>query len=426
LKYLVKEGEITKLLLMRRSLFSYGSSLLLTCLLSLTVIAQDKIYSATDLKEGKVVEITQDKVKYKNLQNPGPVYSISRDKVLFIFNSAGGYLVMSQSTDEAIRTFLQGGRPAQSADLLFKNDGTRVSAEVENEDNQFVYLLNKGAKLKLDKSEIAAILYKNGQHKIFASDRGLVAGLLGKGQTAAPQGNATTAKAAAPPPNLFTAEKEPVKAREPVAEAKPQAVPVISREEQPATKPQPATAAVKEPVPRTKDNGAEEEMGVDFKEYEKKALQKTRELSDYIKVLCDKNTEYERAEKAIDQACLLFVGEDATVSVSSVSRQGVIRYKIREYLKKLKLVKYGRVEIEWTNIQYVSKLRKGPDGNYYGVITFEQVFRGYKDNEVVYSDVTRKNVEVVLKTYRKSVEGRSLSSWDVLLSDIGVVETKQS
>jgi hypothetical protein len=83
------------------------------------------------------------------------------------------------------------------------------------------------------------------------------------------------------------------------------------------------------------------------------------------------------------------------------------------------------VEIEWTNVQYVSKLRKGPDGNYYGIITFEQTFKGYSgDNQLQYSDVTRKNIEVVLKTYNRNVEGKSVPTWDVFLSEIKVISTK--
>jgi hypothetical protein len=89
-------------------------------------------------------------------------------------------------------------------------------------------------------------------------------------------------------------------------------------------------------------------------------------------------------------------------------------------------VKYGKVEIQWANIQYVSKLRKSPDGRYRGVITFEQTFTGFVEDKIVYSDKTTKNVEVVLTTYKKSVEGKSKTIWDVLLSDIRVVETKNS
>ncbi|HWY33380.1 MAG TPA: hypothetical protein VNX68_01960, partial [Nitrosopumilaceae archaeon] len=63
---------------------------------------------------------------------------------------------------------------------------------------------------------------------------------------------------------------------------------------------------------------------------------------------------------------------------------------------------------------------------FYGVVTFEQEFRGYRDNQLVYSDITRKNTNVILKTYNKNYEGTTKTIWDVLLSDIGVVYTKSS
>jgi hypothetical protein len=97
---------------------------------------------------------------------------------------------------------------------------------------------------------------------------------------------------------------------------------------------------------------------------------------------------------------------------------------IRKYLAKLRLLKYSKVLIEWTDISYVSNLRKAPDGNYYGVISLQQKFSGFIDNKMVYSDVTRKNIEVVLKTYKKEVEGESVELWDVFLNNIGISATR--
>jgi len=164
--------------------------------------------------------------------------------------------------------------------------------------------------------------------------------------------------------------------------------------------------------------------GISFQEYQQKALRKTADLNTYLKILCDKAMDWQEANKAINQAVALFVNEDATVQISTVGQAKPFIYKIRSYLTRMKLIKYSKVQIEWTNIQYVSNLRKGPDGNYYGIISFEQVFKGYMDNRLVYTDRTRKNVEVVLKAYTRSTNGRNKLTWDVLLSDIGVVVTK--
>ncbi len=160
------------------------------------------------------------------------------------------------------------------------------------------------------------------------------------------------------------------------------------------------------------------------KEFEEKAQKKTIQFTDYLKILCDKTASYEEINKAISQALTLFVDENAMVETSSNNRNAVSRQKIRDYLNKVKRIQYDRIEIEWTHVQYVSDLKPGPDGNFYGTVSFEQEFKGYRDGKLVYSDITYKNATVVLKTYDKTYEGTTKKVWDVLLSDIGVVATK--
>jgi len=167
-------------------------------------------------------------------------------------------------------------------------------------------------------------------------------------------------------------------------------------------------------------------MGIDFEEYSNKALVKVEELGGYLTEIADKSTPFEETNKVIDLACDLFVnkGENSRIEISKVSSKKRDKYLIRAYLNKLKITKYDKVKIEWANIQYVSELRKGADGNYYGVVTFEQTFEGLIENKVVYKDVTKKNVEVVVKAYSKAVDGETKEVWDAFLSDIGVVETR--
>jgi hypothetical protein len=163
---------------------------------------------------------------------------------------------------------------------------------------------------------------------------------------------------------------------------------------------------------------------VSRKEFEEKAEKKTAQFTDYLKILCDKSAGYEELDKAVNQAVGLFVNEDAVVEVSSNNRNSILRSKIRDYLRKVKQVQYDKIDVKWTHVQYVSDLKPGPDGNLYGTVSFEQEFRGYRDGKMVYSDVTLKHANVVLKTYDKTYEGSTRKVWDVLLSDVGVVATK--
>lgn len=163
---------------------------------------------------------------------------------------------------------------------------------------------------------------------------------------------------------------------------------------------------------------------IDFDEFSDKALQKIDDFTGYLSIISSKETFPESANQAIDLAVELFVNEDVIVEVSTVGYAESVKRKIRDYLTRLKLLKYDKVEIQWADINYVSNFRKAPDGNYYGTLTVKQTFRGYKDNQVVYSDVTQKDVEVVIKGMEKAVQGQKEMVWDVLLSDIGVLDTK--
>lgn len=157
--------------------------------------------------------------------------------------------------------------------------------------------------------------------------------------------------------------------------------------------------------------------------FQEKALKMTAELERYVITISQNSTPYERALNTIDLAVLLFVDEEAAVEVSSVNQSDIINYAVREYLEHLMEMKYDKVAISWANIKYISKLRLGQDGNYYGTISIEQKFVGYLGEKAVYEDTTIKNIEIVLKTYEKIIAGKSVKQWDVLLGDIGVQET---
>ncbi|MDP4213182.1 MAG: hypothetical protein Q8926_11185 [Bacteroidota bacterium] len=381
--------------------------------------AQDRIYFPNEIKDGKVTDITADKIKFRNMENPGSVYSVSRNKVLLVFNNAGEFLVIPSLDDAGnksssmIREFLQPPVNTALNDKLVTLQNFVIYCHIDREDDNNVYYTSGNhRKTHIEKSSLALIIYKDGRH-VLLTEISQAVPVLSKvqDQINPPIAEAAAVKQVAPAPSNQhnTADQTSL-----TAEPK-----IVSKETSSATE-----KPVASPAPRKDNNAAEDLEAVSFRDYEKKALQKTEDLSAYLKILCDKNTNWQEADKAIDQAVALFINEDATVQTSTIGKEGKTNYKIRDYLKRLKLIKYDKVQIEWTNIQYVSKLRKGIDGNYYGIISFEQVFKGYIENSLIYSDKTRKNVEVVLKAYNRNSNGKTQISWDVLLSDIGVRATK--
>jgi len=156
-----------------------------------------------------------------------------------------------------------------------------------------------------------------------------------------------------------------------------------------------------------------------FEQFKQRSIQKTDDLGKYLNLIANKSTETAIANKAVEQAVALFVNEESTVETTKPNGDKDQQI-VRSYLNKLKLLKYSKVLIEWSNISYVSNLRKGPDGFYYGIISLQQKFSGFIDNKLVYSDVTKKNIEVQLKTYKKEVEGESVDLWDIFLNNVGI------
>ncbi|MCF8367734.1 MAG: hypothetical protein K9G76_01735 [Bacteroidales bacterium] len=153
------------------------------------------------------------------------------------------------------------------------------------------------------------------------------------------------------------------------------------------------------------------------------ALEKIRDLSKYISLIGSKDTPFSEANRVIDRAVELFIDE-SEVGVSSLFREGINYYPVREYLERLMRLNYDKVNVEWYKIEYVSDLERQPDGTYVGVITIFQKFSAYdKEGGLVYQDVTKKDITVYVKRKETQIAGKLIGFWDVLLGDIRVKET---
>lgn len=155
------------------------------------------------------------------------------------------------------------------------------------------------------------------------------------------------------------------------------------------------------------------------------ALEKVRDLSKYISIIGDKQTPWSDAQRVIERAVELFM-ENSEIGVSSLGRQDVNYYKVREYFDRLMQLNYDRVTIDWYKIQYVSDLVRQPDGTYVGVITIYQRFQAYDaEKGLVYEDTTKKDITVYVKRKETQIGGRLIGFWDVMLGDIRVKETSK-
>ncbi len=154
------------------------------------------------------------------------------------------------------------------------------------------------------------------------------------------------------------------------------------------------------------------------------ALEKVHDLSKYISIVGNKSTAFSEANRVIDRASELFA-PDSKMGVSSLNSKKINYFTVRKYMERLMALNYGKVNIDWYDIQYISDLERQPDGKYVGVITIYQRFEGTNDEGLKYKDVTKKDITIYVENKKTQIGGRTIGFWDVLLGDIRVNETKK-
>jgi hypothetical protein len=162
---------------------------------------------------------------------------------------------------------------------------------------------------------------------------------------------------------------------------------------------------------------------VEIETYKEKAIQRVKDFSGYLNNITDKKLPSIQRDEAISQAVKLFL-PDAMVEVTSLNNSVARKFPVREYLNRLKVLPYGKTSIEWNEIKYVSEPKQEADGNYYGIIRGVQTFLGYGSDktaaDVMYSDITQKNIRTKFEAYEKTQDGQTSTQWQILLGNIGI------
>lgn len=152
------------------------------------------------------------------------------------------------------------------------------------------------------------------------------------------------------------------------------------------------------------------------------ALEKVRDLGKYIAIIGNKDTPFSEANRVMDRAEELFA-PGSEMGVSSLAREEIKYYKVREYFQRLMALNYDKVKIEWYDIHYISDLERQPDGRYVGVVTIYQRFEGSTSDQLNYKDTTKKDITIYVEKKETQIAGRTIEFWDVILGDIRVSET---
>ena len=398
--------------------------------------ARDNSYDMLYYVNGTVepcilLDVTQDSIRYRLIDaSEGVTQQVARAEVALIFKADGEFLLSSQPD----ASWKIGNDP--TAHTLVTLDGRLFPAAniQEHDDIIFYQDPDDSTDASLRVAETIAIIYQNGSHKLLANANEVALGLsrsidflpsTGQSDDAV----ASTESVAAP---LHRSAEVDTLANVSGSEPGPEiASSAATAEEDTASsevktaRPDSTQRMAEDILRATKEVTKELELSnVQYKEYAAKAVNKAEYLGYYLDLLCDQTLDIYDKDQAIENALKLFVHDSTLVQVSSVTRDQTSAYKIRDYLKRLSLLNYDKVELVWRDVQYVTKFRLASDGKYYGAITVEQLFRGFKDGRAIYEDVTRKDVEIVLGNFKREKSGTTEYAWDVLLSNIGVEETR--
>lgn len=396
-------------------------ALVFVCIIP-TMKAQDIIYLKNGSRLGcRVSNIEGPKVKYKMLQNlKGPDYVIPKSRMELLFYENGTCILFDPTV--SLQGYKEFEAEPQGYDRILTPDKKLMSIDIEQEDRDVIKYRNayddQARSQSMLKSDVLLILRADGSHEMMGEPNDVaatlkVAKIVGEGSNAAAI-PVVDREETAPIRETVVVDETP----DPVEESRIDESPVDEGRMD-------ETVAEVDNIPTNDNDDRGDISNLDLNQFNEKALDRVADLGRYFSIIADKETPWQEANDAIDLAVDLFISEEAQVEVSSTNSTQKRQYPIRKYLERLKLLKYDQVEISWSEIQYVSNLKKGPDGNYYGIVTFQQRFTGYRDGRAVYSDVTKKNIEVVLKGYTKDVAGVTEELWDVFLSDIGVENTRR-
>jgi len=164
----------------------------------------------------------------------------------------------------------------------------------------------------------------------------------------------------------------------------------------------------------------------DIEVFKEQTRQKVDEFTQHIVTIGNKDEPAERRNLAEREALKLFYA-GATMEISSLAADGSTRKVVRpmaKYLARLKSLPYTRVVIKFYDIAYVSEFTKGPDGRYYSVATVIQEFTGFSGDNIIYTDVTKKEIEIIIDLVEDPFF--SQKSWKIFLGDIKASETRQT
>jgi len=164
----------------------------------------------------------------------------------------------------------------------------------------------------------------------------------------------------------------------------------------------------------------------DIEVFKEQTKQKVEEFQQYIVTLGSKDEPAEKRNMAEKEALKLFY-KGAEMEISTILPDGSVQKVNRpmeKYLARLKSLPYTKVVIKFYDIAYIREFTKGPDGKYYSTATIIQEFTGFSDDDIIYTDITKKEIEIIIDIVEDTFFKEK--RWKIFLGDIKAAETKSS
>jgi len=164
----------------------------------------------------------------------------------------------------------------------------------------------------------------------------------------------------------------------------------------------------------------------DIEVFKQQTKQKVEEFQQHIVTIGSKDQPAEKRNMAEREALKLFL-KGAEMQISVIMPDGTVNIQSRpmeKYLARLKSLPFTSVVIKFYDLVYISSFTKGPDGRYYSSATVIQEFSGFTGDNLVYKDVTKKEIEIIIDL----VEDKFFNEkkWKVFLGNIKATETKRA
>jgi hypothetical protein len=112
--------------------------------------------------------------------------------------------------------------------------------------------------------------------------------------------------------------------------------------------------------------------------------------------------------------------EDALVETTNSKSGDKSSKKIRQYFTHLSQLSYKKVEMTASDIKFVSKFHLGPDKKWHASAVIIQDFKGFRDNAVVYKDLTNKTIDIIINTFEEEKDGQTVTKFEIYLGNISV------